>query len=55
MKAAVNEDCHCGVSRYTVLQVLEIGDDGLAHAIEEENLRLQDAAQEACDSPSHRY
>ena len=45
MKATVNEDCiGCGLCESVAPEVFEIGDDGLAHAIEEE-----DAAQEACD------
>ena len=37
MKATVNEDCiGCGLCESTAPEVFEIGDDGLAHAIEEE-------------------
>ena len=48
MKATVNEDCiGCGLCESTAP---EIGDDGLAHAIEEEVPEAaEDAAQEACD------
>ena len=48
MKATVNEDCiGCGLCEGTCPEVFAIGDDGLAHAIEEE--AAEDAAQEACD------
>ena len=51
MKATVNEDCiGCGLCESTAPEVFEIGDDGLAHAIEEEVPEAaEDAAQEACD------
>lgn len=51
MKATVNEDCiGCGLCESIAPEVFEIGDDGLAHAIEEEVPEAaEDAAQEACD------
>lgn len=51
MKASVNEDCiGCGLCESTAPEVFAIGDDGLAHAIEEEVPEAaEDAAQEACD------
>ena len=51
MKASVNEDCiGCGLCESTAPEVFAIGDDGLAHAIEEEvHEAAEDAAQEACD------
>ena len=52
MKASVNEDCiGCGLCESTAPEVFAIGDDGLAHAIEEEVPEAaEDAAQEACDA-----
>ena len=51
MKATVSEDCiGCGLCEGTCPEVFAIGDDGLAHAIEEEVPEAaEDAAQEACD------
>ena len=45
------EDCiGCGLCESTAPEVFEIGEDGLAHAIEEEVPEAaEDAAQEACD------
>ena len=50
MKATVNEDCiGCGLCESTAPEVIESGDDGLDHAIEEEVPEAaEDAAQEAC-------
>lgn len=52
MKAVVSEDCiGCGLCESTCPDVFSMGDDGLAHAIEEEfGADLEDAAQEAADS-----
>ena len=56
MKATVNEDCiGCGLCESTAPEVFAIGDDGLAHAIEEE---VPEAAEDAAGLrrlPSHRY
>ena len=51
MKATGSEDCiGCGLCEGTCPEVFAIGDDGLAHAIEEEVPEAaEDAAQEACD------
>ena len=51
MKATVSEDCiGCGLCEGTCPEVFAIGDDGLAHAIEEEVPEAaEDAAQEASD------
>lgn len=51
MKATVSEDCiGCGLCEGTCPEVFAIGDDDLAHAIEEEVPEAaEDAAQEACD------
>ena len=51
MKAIVNEDCiGCGLCEGTCAEVFSIGDDGLAHAIEEEiPEELEDAVQEAAE------
>lgn len=52
MKASVNEDCiGCGMCEGTCPDVFSIGDDGVAHAVEEElSADVEDAAQEAADN-----
>lgn len=52
MKATVNEDCiGCGMCEGTCPDVFSIGDDGVAHAIEEDvPADAEDSAQEAADN-----
>lgn len=52
MKATVNEDCiGCGVCEGTCPEVFSIGDDGMAHAIEEDvPADAEDSAQEAAEN-----
>lgn len=52
MKATVSEDCiGCGLCEGVCPDVFSIGDDGLAHAIEEDvPEEFEGAAQEAAES-----
>lgn len=52
MKASVNEDCiGCGLCEGTCPDVFSVGDDGVAHAIEEDvPADAEDSAQEAADN-----
>lgn len=52
MIASVNEECiGCGLCEGTCPDVFSMGDDGLAHAIEEEvPEEFEDSAQEAADA-----
>ncbi|MCI2086269.1 ferredoxin [Olsenella sp. kh2p3] len=52
MKASVNEDCiGCGLCEGTCPDVFSIGDDGVAHAIEDDVPEdAEDSAQEAADN-----
>lgn len=52
MKATVNEDCiGCGLCEGTCPEVFSIGDDGVAHAVEEDvPEEAEDTCQEAAES-----
>ena len=52
MKVTVNEDCiGCGMCEGSCPEVFSIGDDGLAHAIEDEiPADFEAAAQDAVDA-----